>query len=403
MAASLPAQRGGSRSSLAAALASAPGSAPKSARPPPPRAPPAAPILRRGCSAPGCAPLPPAPPWPAPPRPRPPGCPSRPGPDGPFAEGRAPTTSPGEAAVTTPLFATDAYLREFEARVTSVTPDGQGVVLDRTAFYPGGGGQPCDAGVLVAGEHRIPATRVRREGEEIVHEAAGTAPWTPGAGVTGLLDWDRRHALMRTHTALHVLCGVVWRDWKAAVTGGSMEPLTGRLDFEFESLHQGPRGRRSRPAAAGGRRRPRRPGTGPPRGEDAFRIPDLIRTKVNLLPPHVQDVRTVEIVGLDLQGDGGSARPQHARDRRDPGDGLQVEGRDQQADLPGSRLRRGRARGRRSPPPVLVPHEDEDRLRPLPELQPVADQAPRVHLLQGLQGSSAPGPSSAGFPVSSCC
>jgi len=206
--------------------------------------------------------------------------------------------------MTDQLFQTDSYLKEFEAQVVGVDASGGGVALDRTAFFPGGGGQPNDVGWLVVGDVSLAVTRVKRQGEQIWHWLDGEPPGV-GARVTGQVDWDVRYKLMRTHTALHVLCGVVWRDYGALVTGGNMEPLKGRMDFEFETL----RGELVREIEEkvnaevyNGREvhvkiLPRK---------EAFQIPDLIRTKINLLPENIAQVRTVEIVGLDLQADGGT-------------------------------------------------------------------------------------------------
>ena len=128
---------------------------------------------------------------------------------------------------------TDAYLKEFEAKVVAVNPDDNAVVLTETAFYPGGGGQPCDYGWL----DDTPVTKVKRQGDRIWHWLADEPP-LEGATVHGRLDWERRYKLMRTHTAFHILCGVVWRDYEAQVTGGNMDVLKGRMDFEFETLRQ---------------------------------------------------------------------------------------------------------------------------------------------------------------------
>ncbi|HKF86430.1 MAG TPA: alanyl-tRNA editing protein [Candidatus Limnocylindrales bacterium] len=221
----------------------------------------------------------------------------------------------------------DAYLRELPARVVEVaTGDGAPlVVLDATAFYPGGGGQPSDRGaILRSGDGRQWTVRgARRVGGEIAHELEprddGELP-AAGDQVSVELDWARRHALMRTHTALHALCGVVWRDYGAQVTGGNMEPGRGRMDFEFERMsgdlvetiehtvnEELARGREVRVDVL-------------PRAE-AFAIPDLIRTKVNLLPEGIEEIRTIEIVGLDLQADGGT----HVANTREVG-GIRVTG-----------------------------------------------------------------------------
>jgi misacylated tRNA(Ala) deacylase len=196
------------------------------------------------------------------------------------------------------LYQHDAYLRSFDAVVTAVEEDR--VALDRTAFYPTGGGQPHDTGVL--GGLRV--TSVRNEGDDVWHTLEGGAPEV-GDKVDGEIDWDRRHALMRTHTALHVLCGVIWNQWGKAVTGGNMEPLTARMDFEFDPLPEGfgPQVEElvNAELAAG------RPVeiSFIPRSE-AVLDEALIRTKVNLVPESVPELRVVDIVGLDKQADGGT-------------------------------------------------------------------------------------------------
>ena len=204
----------------------------------------------------------------------------------------------------------DAYAREVEAVVTAVQPAGDGpalLVLDRTVFYPGGGGQPADTGSITTADGRLLGVRgIRRVEGALGHELDGAEePPAVGDRVTAAIDWDRRHLLMRTHTALHTLCGVVWRDYQAQVTGGNMEPGRGRLDFEFESLTGDLVGTiearvneeltQARPVHV--RVLPR---------DEAFAIPDLIRTKVNLLPEGITEVRVIEIEGLDLQADGGT-------------------------------------------------------------------------------------------------
>lgn len=200
------------------------------------------------------------------------------------------------------LYQTDSYLREFDAVVTAV--DGQAVALDRTAFYPGGGGQPHDQGVLLWEGHSRPVVQVKKQAGEVWHTVEGEPP-PLGARVHGRLDWPRRYELMRTHTALHVLCGVVWRDYGALVTGGNMDPLQGRMDFEFERMQKELVAEIEAAVNAEiEQARPVRVAILP--RDEAFQIPDLIRTKINLLPPHIQFVRTVEIVGLDLQADGGT-------------------------------------------------------------------------------------------------
>jgi misacylated tRNA(Ala) deacylase len=204
----------------------------------------------------------------------------------------------------------DAYTRWAEARVTAVDSSGQAplVVLDRTVFYPGGGGQPADSGLLVRplDGRRWTVRSARRAGPDVVHELdPAEEPPPVGEMVTAEIDWARRYALMRTHTALHALCGVVWRDYGAQVTGGNMEPGAGRMDFEFERMSGELVGEieskvNDELAAA----RVVRVNVLP--RDKAFAIPDLIRTKINLLPPGIEEVRTIEIVGLDLQADGGT-------------------------------------------------------------------------------------------------
>ena len=214
----------------------------------------------------------------------------------------------------------DAYVRNIEARLLAVEPpaaEGKGalVLLDRTVFYPGGGGQPADRGVLRGAdgsEWRVVAAR--RQGDEIWHELEpGIDPPAPGGAAgsdavalfTADLDWERRLRLMRTHTALHALCGVVWRDYGALVTGGNMEPGAGRMDFEFERMSGELVGAiESSVNEELLRARDVRVNVLP--REEAFAIPDLIRTKINLLPEGIQEIRTIEIVGLDLQADGGT-------------------------------------------------------------------------------------------------
>lgn len=195
-------------------------------------------------------------------------------------------------------YLTDAYSREFAAVVVAVTDDA--VALDRTLFYPTGGGQPHDIGTV--GQATV--FDVRKDGNVVWHRLSGPIPIV-GAQVRGVLDWERRHQLMRTHTALHVLCGVIWNRWGVPVTGGNMEPLKARMDFAFDPLPEGfgpdiealvnaelaldrPINVTFLPYAA------------------AQADPELIRTKVNMIPASVTEIRIVDIVGLDKQADGGT-------------------------------------------------------------------------------------------------
>ena len=204
------------------------------------------------------------------------------------------------------LYQTDSYLKEFDASVTSVLPTERALVLDRTAFYPGGGGQPCDFGTLTVDNTTYPVDKVKKQGEDVLHFLGGDLPLPAiGAASHGTLDWTRRYELMRTHTALHVLCGTIFRDYGAHVTGGDMQPLKGRLDFEFETM-RGELVREIETAINMEIEQAREIRVKILPRAEAFQIPDLIRTKINLLPEGIPLVRTVEIVGLDLQADGGT-------------------------------------------------------------------------------------------------
>jgi len=204
--------------------------------------------------------------------------------------------------VTEELHLRDSYLRRFEATVAQVREEDGAVALDRTAFYATGGGQPHDTGVLGG----APVTDVRHDpGRPVVWHVLAGSPPAVGDRVEGEIDWDRRYALMRTHTALHVLCGVIWNQWGKAVTGGNMEPLAARMDFEFDPLPEGfgptvealvnQELNRARPIEVSFLAR-----------DTALADADLIRTKVNLIPDGVPEIRVVDIVGLDKQADGGT-------------------------------------------------------------------------------------------------
>lgn len=205
----------------------------------------------------------------------------------------------------TELFAVDAYLREFDSPVLEVDTDGRRVALARTAFYPGGGGQPHDLGALTWSDGATTVVRVRREGDRIWHWLDGDELPDPGAEVHGELDWSRRHLLMRTHTALHILCGVIWGEFQIPVTGGNMEPGKGRLDFPFESM-----------STELGQRVEGRVNEEIEKARDilvtflgratADSDPALIRTSANLIPREIDPLRVIDIVGLDRQADGGT-------------------------------------------------------------------------------------------------
>jgi misacylated tRNA(Ala) deacylase len=204
------------------------------------------------------------------------------------------------------LYQTDSYLQVFEAEITAHDETSHSVILDRTAFYPGGGGQPADMGTLTAGDKTYIVARGRKVGYQVLHVIEGNNPLPAiGTVVSGQIDWEHRYKLMRTHTAMHILCGVIFRDYGASVTGGDMDPLAGRMDFEFETMQkelvQAIENAVNEEVANA-----RAIQTAILPREEAFQIPDLIRTKINLLPEGIQEVRIVEIVGLDLQADGGT-------------------------------------------------------------------------------------------------
>src|SRR6267154_3190969 len=210
----------------------------------------------------------------------------------------------------------DQTLREWDAVVLAAEPDG--IVLDRSAFYPGGGGQPPDHGVLLWGGVQTRITGARKGDDLYLLPAEGDPVPAPGTAVRGAVEDERRTALMRTHSGLHVLCGVVFRDYGSLVTGGNMEPLSARMDFNLPEV---PPGFREAVEAAcntevaAGRRIDARV---LPRDE-AFAIPDIILTATNLVPPEVKEVRIIDIVGLDQQADGGT----HVASTRQVG-GIQV-------------------------------------------------------------------------------
>lgn len=202
------------------------------------------------------------------------------------------------------IYQKDSYIKEFECKVTGVDEAENVVILDKTAFYIGGGGQPCDFGTLETSENKYTVKMIKKKGTDIYHYIDGKLPKVNEMCI-GKIDWERRHKLMRTHTAMHILCGVVWRDYKAQVTGCDMDCLTGRMDFEFENfdnklveeieekINKEVQYKRNIKVNILDR-------------EQAFKIPDLIRTKINLLPENIKKIRTVEIEGLDLQADGGT-------------------------------------------------------------------------------------------------
>lgn len=209
-------------------------------------------------------------------------------------------SEPPEIFPTEQLHLEDAYLALTEATVVGLDREANRVALDRTVFHPTGGGQPSDTGRIAS----TPGVSARDEGGVVWHELEGDLP---AVGVTAevAIDWERRYELMRTHTALHILCGVIWNEYGKAVTGGNMEPLSARMDFEFDPLPEGfgamveekvnEEVARDRPIVVSFLDK-----------EGAALDPALLRTKTNLVPAHVTRVRTVDIVGLDKQADGGT-------------------------------------------------------------------------------------------------
>jgi misacylated tRNA(Ala) deacylase len=218
---------------------------------------------------------------------------------------RIPVGAPAEL-VRSELFAIDAYLRDFGAVVEEVDADQRRVRLSRTAFFPGGGGQPYDLGSLRWGDQVAAVARTGRDQGRIWHwlDTDEDLP-QPGTDVFGELDWNRRHLTMRTHTALHILCGVIWADHKVAVTGGNMDPGKGRLDFPLESM-----------SAEFGRRIEQRINEEIAAAREiavefvgrdvADADPALIRTAANLIPREIDPLRVIDIIGLDKQADGGT-------------------------------------------------------------------------------------------------
>lgn len=198
----------------------------------------------------------------------------------------------------------DATLREWDATVIASDAE-SGIVLDRSAFYPGGGGQPPDHGVLLWGGVQTRIVDARR-GDDVALIAHPDDPLPPaGTSVRGAIEDDRRTALMRTHSGLHLLSGVVFRDFGALVTGSNMDPLSGRLDFNLDQIPPGFKEAVEEACNTEVRTDRAISAYELPRDE-AFAIPDIIRTATNLLPPGIEIVRIVDINGLDVQADGGT-------------------------------------------------------------------------------------------------
>lgn len=204
------------------------------------------------------------------------------------------------------LYLDDSYIKSFSSTISASHPDTNAVELDQTAFYPGGGGQPFDIGYLVSPDVKYTITKVKKVSGKYLHYLDDDNPLPEiNTRVKGEIDWERRYKLMRTHTAMHILCGVIFRDYGATVTGGNMDPLKGRMDFEFETMRKELVTNIENSINVEVIKARKVSWQILPR-EMAFKIPDLIRTKINLLPEGITEVRVVEIDGLDLQADGGT-------------------------------------------------------------------------------------------------
>lgn len=206
--------------------------------------------------------------------------------------------------MTEKIYSTEAYAREMVAAVVGIDREDSRILLDKTVFYPGGGGQPHDVGAIWIGDDRLDVVRVTADRDGVWHWVDGGLP-SVGTELRGELDWERRYKMMRTHTAMHAMCGVVWRAYQVPVTGGNMEAGEGRLDFELPDWNS-----EDKPAVEAELNAqlatqlpveisflPR---------EEADKDPSLIRTKVSLLPAGLREVRVIDIVGLDRQADGGT-------------------------------------------------------------------------------------------------
>lgn len=210
------------------------------------------------------------------------------------------------------LCQSDAYIQEFDATVTSLSR--KGVVLDRTAFYPGGGGQPPDKGFLIHNDQEYVVKQLTKTTGEVVHEIAGSNVPSPDVQVHGIIDWDYRYTLMRTHTALHIMGAVVWLNFGAQITGSDMKYGSGRLDFELETMSTSFASEVENMINDEVKSAREITISILPR-EEALGIPDLIRTKISLLPPNIREIRIVDIKGLDIQADGGT----HVNNTREVG------------------------------------------------------------------------------------
>jgi misacylated tRNA(Ala) deacylase len=200
------------------------------------------------------------------------------------------------------LFRDDGYQRSCTARVVAV--DERGIRLDRTVFYPNGGGQPGDMGLLRlrSGETIAIVDAIKGDGaDDVIHvPTPGSAAVAPGAEVTAEIDWERRHRLMRMHTCLHLLCAVV----PGAVTGGQVSDGRGRLDFDV------PGSALDKDAITEGiNKLIAEAHDASPRwitDDELAAHPELVRTMTVKPPTGAGRVRLMEIAGVDLQPCGGT-------------------------------------------------------------------------------------------------
>ena len=201
----------------------------------------------------------------------------------------------------------DPTLREWDCTVVWSDPSDPdaGIVLDRSAFYPGGGGQPPDHGVLLWQGVETTIVDTRKGDDLYLIPNPGDPVPPPGTTVRGAVADERRSLLMRTHSGLHVLCGVVFRDFGALVTGGNMEPAEARMDFNLPEVPSDFKARLEELVNAEVSA-DRRIDVRVLDRDAALALPDIIRTQSNLIPADEQEIRIVDIVGLDVQADGGT-------------------------------------------------------------------------------------------------
>ncbi|ULQ59025.1 alanyl-tRNA editing protein [Brucepastera parasyntrophica] len=200
------------------------------------------------------------------------------------------------------FYQTDSYCRTLETLIENIDTSDNSVQFEKTIIYPGGGGQPYDFAFLTCGDKRYAVSGTKKN-EFGIWYILDALPPSPGAPVTMEIDWDRRYAFMRSHTAMHILCGVIWRDYRKAVTGGNMDILKGRLDFEFAELNKDmlPELERKVNEEIKAAREIQIIFA-----DDSTNLNELIRTKENLIPKGVDNIRLIEITGLDTQADGGT-------------------------------------------------------------------------------------------------